>query len=62
MLIAGACVLPLIMIAALTENSGYAVHAMLGVLACVASIVLIANRCFDGTVPVEPREIDGKPN
>ena len=62
MLIAAACVLPLIIIAALTENSGYAFHAMLGVLASVASIVLIANRCFDGTVAVEPQEIDGKPN
>ncbi len=62
MLIAAACVLPLIIIAALTENSGYAFHAMLGVLASVVSIVLIANRCFDGTVPVEPQEIDGKPN
>jgi cytochrome c oxidase cbb3-type subunit 1 len=62
MLIAAACVLPLIVIAALTESSGYAFHAMLGVLASVASIVLIANRCFDGTAPVEPQEIDGKPN
>jgi cytochrome c oxidase cbb3-type subunit 1 len=62
MLIAAACVLPLVVIAALTENSGYAFHAMLGVLASVAAIVLIANRCFDGTVPAEPQEIDGKPN
>lgn len=62
MLIAAACVLPLIVIAALTESSGYAFHAMLGVVASVASIVLIANRCFDGTAPAEPQEIDGKPN
>ena len=33
MLIAAACVLPLIVIAALTESSGYAFHAMLGVVA-----------------------------
>ena len=62
MLIAAACVLPLIIIAALTESSGYAFHAVLGVLASAAAIVLIANRCFDGTAPVEPQEIDGKPN
>lgn len=62
MLIAAACVLPLIVIAALTENSGYAFHAMVGVVAALAGVVLIANRCFDGSVAVEPQEIGGKPN
>ncbi|MGO4408173.1 cytochrome-c oxidase, cbb3-type subunit I [Bosea sp. RAF48] len=62
MLIAAACVLPLIVISALAENSGYAFHAMLGVVAAAASVILIANRCFDGTPATEPQEIDGKPN
>jgi cytochrome c oxidase cbb3-type subunit 1 len=62
MLIAGACVLPLILIGALTENSGYAFHALLGAAAAVASIILIGNRCFDGSPAVPPQEIDGKPN
>lgn len=62
MLIAAACVLPLIVIAALTENSGYAFHAMTGVVAAAASVILIANRCFDGTPASEPQEIEGKPN
>ncbi|PZR94974.1 MAG: cytochrome-c oxidase, cbb3-type subunit I [Stutzerimonas stutzeri] len=62
MLIAGASVLPLILIAAMTENSGYAFHAMLGAGAAVASIILIGNRCFDGSPAVPPQEIDGKPN
>ncbi|QEL26593.1 cytochrome-c oxidase, cbb3-type subunit I [Bosea sp. F3-2] len=62
MLIAAACVLPLILIAALTENSGYAFHAMIGVVAAAASVILIANRCFDDSPAVQPQEIDGKPN
>ncbi|MCV9936984.1 cytochrome-c oxidase, cbb3-type subunit I [Boseaceae bacterium BT-24-1] len=62
MLIAGACVLPLILIGALTENSGYAFHAMLGAAAAAASMILIGNRCFDGSPAVPPQEIDGKPN
>ncbi len=62
MLIAGASVLPLILIGALTENSGYAFHAMLGAAAAAASMILIGNRCFDGTPAVPPQEIDGKPN
>ncbi|MGO4174964.1 cytochrome-c oxidase, cbb3-type subunit I [Bosea sp. TAF32] len=62
MLIAAACVLPLIVISALAENSGYAFHAMLGVVAAAASVILIANRCFDGTPAAEPQELDGKPN
>ncbi|CAD5275360.1 Cytochrome c oxidase subunit 1 homolog, bacteroid [Bosea sp. 62] len=62
MLIAGASVLPLILIGALTENSGYAFHAMLGAAAAAASMILIGNRCFDGSPAVPPQEIDGKPN
>lgn len=62
MLIAGACVLPLILIGALTENSGYAFHALLGAAAAAASVILIGNRCFDGSLAVPPQEIDGKPN
>lgn len=62
MLIAGASVLPLILIGALTENSGYAFHAMLGAAAAAASMILIGNRCFDGSPTVPPQEIDGKPN
>jgi len=62
MLIAGACVLPLVLIGALTENSGYAFHAMLGAAAAAASMILIGNRCFDGSPAVPPQEIDGKPN
>lgn len=62
MLIAGASVLPLILIAAMTENSGYAFHALLGAGAAVASIILIGNRCFDGSPAVPPQEIDDKPN
>ncbi len=62
MLIAGASVLPLILIAALTENSGYAFHAMLGAAAAAASMILIGNRCFDGSPAIAPQEIDGKPN
>ncbi|RYE28664.1 MAG: cytochrome-c oxidase, cbb3-type subunit I [Hyphomicrobiales bacterium] len=61
-LMAGASVLPLILIGALTENSGYAFHAMLGAAAAAASMVLIGNRCFDGSPAVPPQEIDGKPN
>jgi cytochrome c oxidase cbb3-type subunit I len=62
MLIAGASVLPLILIAALTENSGYAFHAMLGAAAAATSMILIGNRCFDGSPAVPSQEIDGKPN
>jgi cytochrome c oxidase cbb3-type subunit 1 len=62
MLIAGACVLPLIVIGALTENSGYAFHALLGAAVAAASMILIGNRCFDGSPAVPPQEIDGKPN
>jgi len=62
MLIAGASVLPLILIGALTENSGYAFHAMLGAAAAAASMILIGNRCFDGSPAVQPQEVDGKPN
>lgn len=62
MLIAAACVLPLIIIAALTENAGYAFHAAVGAAAAIVSVFLIANRCFDGTPAHEPQEIGGKPN
>ncbi|CAH1658639.1 Cytochrome c oxidase subunit 1 homolog, bacteroid [Hyphomicrobiales bacterium] len=62
MLIAAACVLPLVVIAAMTENSGYAFHAMIGLVAAAASVILIANRCFDGSPAVQPQEIEGKPN
>lgn len=62
MLIAAACVLPLIVVSALTESSGYAFHAALGVVAAAAAVILIANRCFDGSPAVSPQEIDGKPN
>ncbi len=62
LLIAGGSVLPLILIAALTENSGYAFHAMLGAAAAAASMILIGNRCFDGSPAAAPQEINGKPN
>ncbi|WP_244607126.1 cytochrome-c oxidase, cbb3-type subunit I [Bosea sp. CS1GBMeth4] len=62
MLIAAACVLPLILIAAMAENSGYAFHAALGAAAAAASVILIGNRCFDGTPAAPPQEIDGRPN
>jgi cytochrome c oxidase cbb3-type subunit 1 len=62
MLIAGACVLPLILIGALTENSGYAFHALLGAAVAAGSLILIGNRCFDGSPAVPPQEIGGKPN
>jgi cytochrome c oxidase cbb3-type subunit 1 len=61
-LIAGASVLPLILIGALTENPGYAFHALLGAAAAAASMILIGNRCFDGSPVIPPQEIDGKPN
>lgn len=62
MLIAAACVLPLIVVSALTESSGYAFHAALGIVAAAAAVILIANRCFDGSPAVSPQEIGGKPN
>ena len=62
MVIAAAAVLPLILIAAMTEDRGYAFHAALGALAALVSVFLIANRCFrPGQVPA-PQEIGGRPN
>ena len=62
MVLAAASVLPLILIAAMTEDRGYAFHAALGALAALGSVFLIANRCFrPGQVPA-PQEIGGKPN
>jgi len=61
-LIAGASILPLIMIAALTTDPGYAFHVSLGVVAAAITIFLIANRCFSGQPGNPPQEIDGKPN
>ena len=62
MVLAAASVLPLILIAAMTEDRGYAFHAAVGALAALGSVFLIANRCFrPGQVPA-PQEIGGKPN
>lgn len=62
MLLAAGAVLPLLMIAGLTSDSGYAFHAALAAAAAAASIFLIANRCFrPGQIPA-PREIGGRPN
>ncbi|WP_204311015.1 hypothetical protein, partial [Stenotrophomonas maltophilia] len=40
---------------------GYAFHAALGVLACLAAIVTIGNRYLARPISV-PQEIDGRPN
>ncbi len=62
MVLAAASVLPLILIAAMTEDRGYAFHAALGALAALGSVFLIANRCFrPGQVPAL-QEIGGRPN
>jgi cytochrome c oxidase cbb3-type subunit 1 len=62
MLIAAVLVLPLLIIAALTEDQAYAFHAGIGVLAAIGSVFLIGNRCFrPGEMPA-PQEIDGRPN
>ncbi|MDR6870365.1 cytochrome c oxidase cbb3-type subunit 1 [Bosea sp. BE125] len=62
MLMAAAAVMPFLMVAALTDHSGYAFHATLAMFASLASVFLIGNRCFrPGQVPA-PQEIDGKPN
>ncbi|WP_244546268.1 cytochrome-c oxidase, cbb3-type subunit I [Bosea sp. OK403] len=54
--------MPFLMVAALTDHSGYAFHATLATLASFASVFLIGNRCFrPGQVPA-PQEINGKPN
>lgn len=62
MLIAGGMVLPLLLIAGLTHDPGYAFHATLALLAALASIFLIANRLFEPTPMPAPQEIDGRPN
>src|SRR5688500_3408348 len=62
MVLAGGAVLPLVLIAALTEDPGYAFHVTLALAAAVGSLILIANRVFQpGQVPA-PQEIDGRPN
>ena len=62
MLIAASMALTCLLIAAMTDHAGYAFHAVLGMLAGVASIFLIGNRAFNGEVVPAPQEIDGKPN
>ena len=62
LLIAAGSVLPLLIIAAKAEHAGYAFHVSVFLAAAVASVFLIANRCFDGTPAHPPQEIDGKPN
>ncbi|MGW9331666.1 cytochrome-c oxidase, cbb3-type subunit I [Bosea sp. NPDC055594] len=62
MVIAAAAVLPLILIAAMTEDRGYAFHAALGALAALGSVFLIANRCFRPDQVPAPQEIGGRPN
>lgn len=61
-LIAGSSALLLLVIAGLTEDSGYAFHAMLGMAAAVATVFLIGNRSFSGAPVPAPQELDGKPN
>jgi cytochrome c oxidase cbb3-type subunit 1 len=62
MSIAAATALLLLVIAAKTDHGAYAFHAAVGLAAAIASVFLIANRCFrPGAVPA-PQEIDGRPN
>ncbi|PTM41787.1 cytochrome-c oxidase, cbb3-type subunit I [Bosea sp. 124] len=61
-LLAAVAFLGLLLIAAMTDHPAYAFHAFVGMAAALASIFLIANRCFKpGAVPA-PQEIDGRPN
>jgi cytochrome c oxidase cbb3-type subunit 1 len=62
MLIAAGMALSCLLIAAMTDHSGYAFHAMVGTLASIGAIILIGNRCFNGEVVPAPQEIGGKPN
>ena len=62
MTIAAACVLPLVLIAGLTEHGGYGFHAALAALSSFATVFLIGNRRFSQAPAPVPQEIDGKPN
>lgn len=62
MMLAAVAFLGLLLIAAMTDHPAYAFHAVVGMAAALASVFLIANRCFrPGMVPA-PQEIDGRPN
>ncbi|KPH77398.1 MULTISPECIES: cytochrome-c oxidase, cbb3-type subunit I [Bosea] len=62
MALAAGAVLPLILVAALTDHPAYAFHVTLAIAAALGSLILIANRLFQpGQVPA-PQEIDGRPN
>jgi cytochrome c oxidase cbb3-type subunit I len=62
MMIAAACVLPLVLIAGLTEHGGYGFHAALAAFSAFATVFLIGNRRFSQAPAPAPQEIDGKPN
>lgn len=62
LLIAAGAAIPFLLIAAMTEHSGYAFHAVLAMLASIATVFLIGNRCFKPGIVPAPQERDGKPN
>lgn len=61
-LLAAAAFLGLLLIAAKTEDAGYAFHAAIGMAAALVSIFMIGNRCFKPGAAPAPQEIDGQPN
>ncbi|GAU84530.1 cytochrome-c oxidase, cbb3-type subunit I [Bosea sp. BIWAKO-01] len=62
LVLAAGCVLPLIVIAALTPDPAYAFHIGLAAVASLVAVFLIGNRCFSPAPSPAPQEIDGKPN
>src|SRR6478736_6442624 len=62
LVLAAGCVLPLLIIAALTPDPAYTFHISLAAVASLVAVFLIGNRCFSPAPSPAPQEIDGKPN